>query len=227
MRWRTGLGVLAGAALVAAAVLYVGADRPAPIDFVDALTGPETTLDIPFDRFHLSPEGLVRSMSLSASGDDRPLVRTLSSGYLTRDFVFEVEIAIPADASDLAFVGFGSVASAPPYNEPCDAWVFRVHHLPETHKVQFGGCQLVPSKGGASHVVLETLGEFPASGTLTVQLERAGEQLTARLPGDPGTARTFRMSEFPAVLTHGVGYLFFGNSSVGTSFRNVKVRTRT
>lgn len=227
MHWRTGLGVLTGAALVAAAVVYVGADRPEPIDFVDALTGPATTLDIPFDRFRLSPEGLVRSTSLTASGDDRPLVHTRSSGYLTRDFVFEVEIAIPADASDLAFVGFGSVTSAPPYNEPCDAWVFRVHHLPETHKVQFGGCQLVERQGRGSHVVLETLGEFPASGTLTVQLERTGDQLTARLPAALGTARTFRMSEFPAVLTHGVGYLFFGNSSVGTSFRNVKVRPRT
>lgn len=157
-------------------------DEAPAVDFVDRLTGPTSErFDIPFDKYTLTPEGLLRVHSASGRGNgvDRPVVRTRSEHYLTRDFVFEADITFPADVEDIAFIGFGAGASAQPYNEPTGVFGFRIHHLPGNRIVNFGVAATPQGSLPASHLFLEEVGTSPASGgILTVRIERARD-LTA------------------------------------------------
>lgn len=104
-----------------------------PADFEDPLIGPVSEgFDIPFDSYSLTPAGLLRKTSPSGieNGIERPIIRT-KKPYLTRDFVFEVDLTIPSDHGDIAYVGFGEGApNLNMDNEPSYAVLFRVHNLP-------------------------------------------------------------------------------------------------
>lgn len=214
--------------IVVAGSVAVYTLRPADaaaVDFTDGLTGPTSEyFDIPFDKYTLTPEGLLRVHSASgrSNGTDRPMVRTRSDQYLARDFVFEVDITIPKDSVDLVFVGLGDGETAPPYNEPSGSFGFRIHHLPDNHEVRLSAS----GAAGTTHVVQETIGMFPEDGTLTVRLERFGDLLIASLPRQDGSERTVRISAHPSVLTRGHGFLYLSNTAEGTLFSNVRVRAR-
>ena len=81
---------LVTAVVVASVLGTFTAAGPAAIDFVDDLTGPDSpAFRIPFDQCALSPSGLVRTSAASGTwnGVDRPVIRTASGKYLSRDFV--------------------------------------------------------------------------------------------------------------------------------------------
>lgn len=216
-----------------AAGLAVYAVRPVAVpavDFVDSLTGPTSAnFDIPFAKYMLTPEGLRRTQSDSGrrNGVDRPVVRTRSDRYLARDFVFEVDISIPDDVEDLVFVGVGDGASEPPHNEPNGAFGLRIHHLRGNREVRLAALPLPSPRAPPTRVHEVTIGEVPAGGRLTVRLERAGDRVTAFLPGQDDSEQTLRISDYPAVLRSGRGYLYLANTAEGTVFSNVRVRPRT
>lgn len=219
--------------LVAAGSALAYSLRPAPappVDFVDDLTGPTSAqLDIPFAKFALTPEGLLRAQSDSGRGNgtDRPTVRTRSAGYLSRDFVFEVDVTIPPDVQDILFVGLGDGDSTSPFNEPGGAFGFRVHHLPDNREVRLAAVTLPPPGTSVTYPYEEVLGTVPADGTLSLRLERDGDRIIGSLPGQAGSERTIRISEHPSILEGGRGFLYLSNTAEGTVFNNVRVRPRT
>lgn len=231
------IAAAAGALVALAAVgLYAMRNRPAPaVDFADALTGPASPqLTIPFDSFALTPNGLLRARSVTARGfgNDRLFVKTVSGRYLSRDFVFEVDLTIPADTQDLAFVGFGRGDANPSFNsEPGGAFLFRIHNLPGQNKVDVAA-SLPPAAarqtgaGPQVHARLEELGHYIAGTRTTFRIERAGNNVTLSMSGASVTSRTFELSQFPGLFDEDEAYLFFGNSAEGTIFSNVRVRPR-
>jgi hypothetical protein len=226
-----------GLALLALAGLAVSCARPGaapPIDFTDSLTGPASPdLVIPFEAFTLTPEGLLRSHAVTASGfgNDRPVVRTRSGAYLSREFVFEIDVTIPNGAEDIAFVGFGLGEPNPAYNrEPAGAFMFRIHNLTDVDTVHVAAA-LPPSSqpaetGPAVHGRLQAIGTYPSGVKTTFRIEHGDNRVTLSIPGQAGATHTFEVSAFPGLFGRDSGYLFFGNSAEGTIFSNVRVRPR-
>lgn len=233
---RTSLAAI-GIALLAGIGAY--ATRPAPVppvDFSDSLRGPASPdLSIPFEAYALTPEGLLRTTSSSTPEQlkDRPMVRTRSGAYLSRDFVFEVDVTIPAGRQDLAFVGFGHGEANPALsNEPGAAFLLRLHSLPGNNVVHAAAARPpVAFSGGTvapADVLLhvEAIGHYVAGTTTTCRIERAGNVVTLSLPGTPGAQSAFDVRHYPALFDEGSSFLFFGNSAEGTVFSNVRVRPR-
>lgn len=226
------------ACLLAAGAFALYAMRPdaalPPIDFTDDLKGPASPhLTIPFEAYSLTPEGLRRSKAATGRtfGNDRVMVRTKSSEYLTRDFVLEVDLTIPRDTEDLAYVGFGLGDPNPAYNaEPAGAFQFRIHSLPGMNRVDASASlpssNLPAGAGPKIHASLVPIGSYIAGTTTTFRIERAGNRVTLSMLGNETASHTFDMSLLPALFGEGEGYLFFGNSAEGTIFSNVRVRPR-
>ena len=220
--------------IAAVAVSFFGtstAAGPAAIDFVDELTGPESpALVIPFDKYALTPAGLLRTSAASGTenGIDRPVVKTLSGRYLSRDFVFEVDVTIPASHGDIAWVGFG--AGRPNRvvdNEPTSAFTFRIHNLPD---VAFHGIDIavsVPSGGkefrGAFRS-LDRVAAYTPGRPMRFRIEHRSGVVTMTIP-DLNVSRAFRVAEFADLFDASNAYLFLNNSSEGTAFRNASLRT--
>lgn len=222
--------IVLGIVVAGVAAMYAlrPADAPA-VDFADTLRGPTSPhFNIPFDKFTLTPEGLLRAHSVSgrANGNDRPVVRTRSDQYLSRDFVFEVDVTIPADAEDIVFVGFGEGVSTAPYSEPGGAFGFRIHALPTTREVRLAAITSPPRGASVTYPFEEVVGTVPSEGTLTLRIERSGDHVIGSLPGQDGSERTVRISGYPSVLRNGRGFLYLSNTAEGTVFSNVKVRPR-
>ncbi|MBA3949662.1 MAG: hypothetical protein H0X44_06930 [Acidobacteria bacterium] len=232
---------LAVAALVLIALAGIGvyAMRPAPVpatDFADALRGPASpSLSIPFGAYALTPEGLLRTTSTSGreSGIDRPMVKTLSGSYLSRDFAFEVDVMIPAEIQDLAFVGFGQGDPNPGLsNEPGAAFIFRIHRLSNTDAVHAAAAR--PPGGRLNTTVspaevllrLEAIGKYVPGTKTTFRIERAGHVVALSMPGVPEARSAFDLRDYPKLFDEEAGFLFFGNSAEGTVFSNVRVRPR-
>jgi hypothetical protein len=204
------------------------------VDFVDDLKGPTSSnLRIPFDVYTLTPEGLLRSKAATGRsfGDHRVVVKTVSGGYLSRDFVFEIDVTIPPDSHDLAYVGFGLGNPNPAYNsEPAGAFQFRIHNLPD-HDIVNAAASLPASDSPAEagpkvHAALTVLGHYRAGVKTTFRIERAGSRVTLSMPATAGASHTFDMSLLPVLFGDNEGYLFFGNSVEGTIFSNVRVKPR-
>ncbi len=203
----------------------------AAIDFVDALTGPDSpAFRIPFDKYALSPTGLLRTSAGSGiqNGIDRPVVRTVSGKYLSRDFVFEVDVTIPASHGDIAYVGFGAGRTNPVLdNEPTSAFLFRIHNLPD---VAFHGIDVtvgVPSGGSGFRNAFRSFdraGEYTPGRPMRFRIEHRGGVVTMTIPG-VNVSRAFRFAQFADLFDSSNAYLFLSNSSEGTTFQHASLRT--
>ncbi len=217
-----------------AAVSFFGtpiAAGPPAVDFVDTLTGPDSpALSIPFDKFALTPAGLVRTNSGSgtANGIDRPIVKTVSGRYLSRDFVFEVDVTIPPSHGDIAYVGFGAARPNRVHdNEPTSAFLFRIHNLPDMPFYAIDIAVGVPS-GGAGfrgyYRSLDRLGPYTPGRPMRFRIERRGANLTMSIPDLAGQSREFSLPQFVDLFDSSNAYLFLSNSSEGTAFNNLSVK---
>ena len=240
------LGVAAlGIVLLAGIAVYSLRQVLAPaVDFSDALRGPASpNLSIPFEAYALTPDGLLRTTSSSGreNGSDRPMVRTVSGAYLSRDFVFEVDVTIPGDTQDLAFIGFGRGEPNPGLdNEPGAAFLFRIHNLPDRHVVDAPDLHVVHAAAARppdrllrttvapADVLLhiEAIGEYIPDTKTTFRIERAANIVTLSLPGTPGAQSAFDLRDYPKLFDERSSFLFFGNTAEGTIFSNVSVRPR-
>lgn len=235
MKWlRWGLAALAVIALGGLALFWGRPASPPPVDFSDDLKGPTSEhLVIPFEAFALTPDGLLRAHAVTANtfGNDRAVVKTRSGAYLSREFIFEVDVTIPAGTEDLAYVGFGRGNANPAYNnEPAGAFLFRIHRMTGIDTVHASASR--PSSTGKAEAGpqvfarLETLGHYVPGLTTTFRIEHADNRVTLSIPAQDGASQTFDLSAFPDLFDRDAGYLFFGNSSEGTVFSNVRVRPR-
>lgn len=219
-------------AIVIAGMAIACTRGPEPVDFTDPLTGPVSpALSIPFDHYRLTPVGLIRQQSESGSenGVERPIIKTLSGDYLSRDFVFEIDVTVPADHGDIVFVGFGSARSLPDGdNEPTDAFVFRIHNLPS---MPFYGIDLTladPDGGNGyrnRYRVFERIGEYTPGKPMRFQIAHKGGTVSMGIPAMPGASKTFTRDQFEGLFDPSTAYLFFANSSEGTTFNNASLRT--
>ena len=234
MQLRLGLAVLG---IVVAAAIYSARPAPAPaVDFSDALRGPASPhLSIPFGAYALTPDGLLRTTSSSTPENliDRPMVKTVSGAYLSRDFIFDVDVTIPADTQDLAFVGFGQGDPNPGLsNEPGAALLFRIHRMPGIDVVHVAAAR--PPGGGDGATVapadvllhIEAIGKYVPDTKTTFRIERAGTIVTLSMPATPGAQSAFDLRHYPKLFDERSSFLFFGNSAEGTIFSDVRVRPR-
>lgn len=220
-----------GAVLLALVAIGIYSARPEPappVDFSDDLTGPASPhLTIPFDAYALTPKGLLRTDSVT--DPDRPMVKTVSGAYLSRDFIFEIDVTIPRTTHDIAFVGVGLGEPNPAYHmEPAGAFMFRIHNIRGVDTV-YAAAALPPSPPSATgplHARQEMIGTYVPDETTTFRIQRADNRVTLSMPATEGASHTFELESFPAVVDRNRAYLFFGNSAVGTIFSNVRVRPR-
>lgn len=204
---------------------------PAPIDFADPLTGPVSpALAIPFEKYALTATGLLRTHSESGTenGIERPVVRTVSGAYGSRDFVFEVDVTIPSDHGDIAYVGFGSGRNNVVLdNEPSHAYMFRIHNLP---KMPFYGIDVaVGDPNGTIGLQnafrsLSRIGEYTPGQTMRFQISHRAGTVTLAIPSHPNARETFDMAEYRDLFDSDHGFLFLSNSSKGTTFSNASMR---
>jgi hypothetical protein len=204
-----------------------GAD---PIDFSDPLTGPVSpAFSIPFDSYSLAPAGLLRAHSPSGTenGIERPIAKTVSGNYLSRDFVFEIDVTIPADHGDIAYVGFGlGDRNTVIDNEPTHGFLFRIHNLP---RIPFFGIDLTAAEpnGGSGYRggyrEFHRLGEYTPGKPMRFRIEHQSRTVTLAVPA-LGISRAFPTEQFAGLFDPSAAHLFFGNSSQGTTFTNASLR---
>jgi hypothetical protein len=200
-------------------------------DFADPLTGPVSpALVIPFDKYALTPNGLIRTNSESGTenGIERPVVRTTSGGYLSRDFVFEVDVTIPESHGDIAYVGFGAgETNGSLDNEPSRAFLFRIHNLP---RMPFYGIDLTVAdpNGGVgfrgAYREFQRIGEYTPGKTMRFRIAYQDGKVTLSVPALPGAHATFEFAKFRDLFDEASAYLFLANSSEGTTFQNASLR---
>jgi hypothetical protein len=204
------------------------ASAPPAVDFSDALTGPVSpSFVIPFHSYALTPEGLLRTFSESGTenGVERPIVRTVSGGYLARDFVFEVDVTIPAAHGDIAFVGFGSaegnVASS---NEPSQAFLFRIHNLPRMRYFSVDAAVGDPDPASGRYRELHRLADYTPGTPMRFRIMQQAGAVTLAVPAIAGARVTFPIDKARGLFDNDNAHLLFGNSSRGTTFRNASLR---
>lgn len=204
-----------------------GGGTPAATDFDADLAGPfAPALTIPFSSYGFTPEGLLRTTSVSRNrnGIDRPVVRTVAGGYLDRDFVFEVSVTVPEAAEDIVFVGVGRGIPDPQFsNEPAASLYFRIHSglgANEIHAVVTTAPPEAPASGRFAYQ--EVLGHYTPGRPITVRIERAGDTATVSVPDQAGASRSISLSQHRSRIG-AEGLLFFGNSAEGTLFTRAVV----
>jgi hypothetical protein len=217
--------------LVVVCLLAGCSNRHGPTAFQDALTGPVSPeLVIPFDKYSLTPAGLLRAHSESGieNGIERPIVKTASGDYLSKDFVFEIDVTIPADHGDIVYIGFGAARSSPLLdNEPTDAFLFRIHNLP---RLSFYGIDMTVADpdGGVgyrgAYREFHRHEKYAAGQTMRFQITHQGGSVTLSVPQLPDVHVTFPVEKYRDLFDRGDAYLFVSNSSQGTTFRNASLR---
>ena len=204
--------------------------RPEPVDFTDALTGPVSpAFSIPFNSYALTRTGLkrIKSASGTENGIDRPVIRTVSPRYGSRDFVFAVGVTIPENHGDIAYVGFGAgETNAALDNEPTRALLFRIHNLPS---IPFFQVDIVigDPKGGRDYQGqyrrFERFEKYTPGKPMRFEIVRRGDTVTLAAPAIPSARVEFAANEFRNLFTDDEAYVFLANSSEGTTFTNASL----
>jgi len=219
-------------AIVVALLAAACATGPSPVDFVDPLTGPVSpALVIPFEKYALTARGLLRTHAESGTenGIERPVIRTVSGRYLSRDFVFEVDVTIPADHGDIAYVGFGAAhANLTLDNEPSNAFLFRIHNLP---RMPFYGIDIAAGDPEGGVGLRGAFRQFSQVATYTpgkamrFRITHQQGKVTLAVPALPDARITFDLAQFRGLFDTANAHLFISNSSEGTTFNNASLAT--
>ena len=191
---------------------------PAQMFFTDALTG-NTSPNlgaIPAGKYGYTPSGLLRTQSSSTT--DRPMVTTGLGTYLTASN-FTAEVTVTLANVDLLYFGLGRGDSDPTYyNEPANAFYFRVHSGWQGNY----SIQADARNSGSSVFVVNQIGSYTLGSTITLRIVRAGDTVTMSVVG--GGSVSYNISAFPSLgLTNSNTRVFFGNSTVGSVFSDLAI----
>lgn len=222
-----------GLALVLVVCLTSCTKEPDPNNFVDTLTGPVSSFQIPFASYALTPSGLMRTDSASGTenGIERPIARTASGRYLSRDFVFEVDVTIPVHTNDIAFVGLGAGRGNQAFNnEPTSAALFRIHNLPKVpHHGVIVGLALPKTQRGLPATEYfskaDTVATYTPGQPMRVRIEHRGGAITLSVPSVANSARVFDRASYADLFDAEHSYLFVADGANGTTFSNAQVWT--
>ena len=215
-RWVWGAGAVLTIGIAVAAWRVARADAPY---FFDSLTGPESPrLSIPAGKYGYTSQGLRRNQSVGRL--DRPIVRTVSGGYLDVPR-FRAEVSVNVAAGDTAFVGFGQAFSDPGhFNEPAHCFLFRVQNLADT-RVDIAATQA----GRETHFLdVRKVAVYLPGTTVRCRIVRDGDYVTLSIPS-LNVSRTYSISQYNAQLglTGENACLFFANTAVHTVFSDFRV----
>ncbi len=128
-----------------------------------------------YENFTLA-DGVIRSNGLIANHDDRRYIRTTTSDYNTRDFIYELTFTTTlVDQVSINYMGIGrgNKRTDQPnfgYNEPWESLTFRVH----TPNVQDGYISIADSP--VNDLVI--LGDIPNGGTHRARIKKVGKEIT-------------------------------------------------
>ena len=188
-------------------------------------------LAIPFEKYALTSDGLTRTNAESGTenGIERPVIRTMSGRYLSRNFVFEVDVTIPEDHGDIAYVGFGAGSTNPGLdNEPSDAFLLRIHNIPNMPFYGIDATASDPDGGvgfrGAFRRI-ERIGNYTPGQAMRFRISHQDGKVTLAVPALPAVRTTFDLAQFRDLFDSADAYLFLSNSSEGTRFTNASLST--
>ena len=196
--------------------------------FTDQLTGPDSPqLPVINAGYTYTTSGLYRAQSTmgwdgwATGNEDRPMIKTAYSSYLSSDFRAEVTIARTNanQIKDLIYFGFGTGEPNPSYfEEPTNSFYFRIHY-----SSGYKGIQGVYYEGntspGFNSTNLANLGNYNPAGT-TLRIEKVGTSITLSIVG--GGSVTYQTTSVGSINANN-GYVFFGNGAQGTTFSSLSV----
>ncbi|MDD9891335.1 MAG: thrombospondin type 3 repeat-containing protein [Gammaproteobacteria bacterium] len=157
------------------------------------------------------------------SNIDRPMNFTNYAEFNSVDF--EAYITVESAVADLIWFGFGEGSPAA-YNEPSNAVVFRIHSNNfQGYANQIDMTGVVP--GPLTYWVDPVWGNengnlWDADDEMTFGIKLEGTVITLMIV-DTGATATFDLGDYPLNASNSM--LFFGNTHVGTYFRDFSVET--
>lgn len=177
-------------------------------------------------------QGGVISQPGSGGDSNRRYVRTTTSDWLTRDFVFEVSLNFPAAAGNILFPGVGSAVPDGSFsNEPQESFYLR-HHPPA---IQRGHTEVVAHSTGSFVFTAQALiGHQPNTGTRRIRITKVGQRITFALDSEWAPGQAFAEDMFAALddvsasapfLTALNSHLFFGGAQGSASYDDVIAAT--
>ena len=203
------------------------ATPPAQLFFTDALNGPNSSnlAAFPAGKYSYTTNGVRRSQSSSDS--DRPVIATSLKTYLASTTGnFGADISVNIANNDIAYFGLGQGDADPYYNsEPSHAYYFRAHNNFVNGGGGYYGIQAAVKTTNPSPNWLanQDIASYSPGTTITLRITRIGDKITMSVVG--GSSVTYSLSAYQAALglTNANTAIFFGNTSVGTTFSNLKV----
>lgn len=190
---------------------------PATMFFTDALTGNSSPnlATIPAGKYGYTPSGLQRTQSDGTT--DRPMVSTALSSYLTASH-FTAEVTATLVNNDLLYFGLGQGDMDPAYfNEPNHGFYFRVHSGWE------GNYSIQADVRGPGVFRVNQVGTYALGSTITLRIVRAGDDVTMSVVGGPSVTYSIALDNSSLELDNSNTRVFFGNSSVGSVFSDLKI----
>jgi hypothetical protein len=221
------------------AVLVSGLAMPAQVRaqstfFSDTLTGPASPdLNVPFDKYSYTASGLQRtswtgSPPLERPDLDRPMVKTLSGGYLNEP-QFTADLRVSVQPDDVAFFGLGRGDPDPGYfNEPSNGFVLRIHNccggLTDVHAA---AVTTSANNFGNHYLDLHSIGNYTPP-AVVFRIARNGDAVTLSIPAT-GQSWTYSLSQYAAAMRLNASntHLFFGNTTHPTTFSDLSVTSPT
>ena len=199
---------------------------PAQMFFTDALTGPSSPnlATIPAGKYGYTASGLQRSQSNNDS--DRPVVSTALQTYLaSATGNFGADITVTIANNDIAYFGLGQGDAdvAGYHGEPAHAFYFRAHNNFVNGGPGYYGIQAMVRATTGQYLALTSPGTYSPGSAVTLRITRIGDNITMSVVG--GGSSTYSLSAYQAALglTNSNTKVFFGNTSVGTTFSNLKI----
>ena len=186
--------------------------------FTDSLAGPTSPClaALPTGKYAYTASGVQRIQGNAET--DRPMVTTESAAYLTAtDFTADVTVTLVNN--DLLYFGLGRNDTDPSYfNEPANGFYFRVHSGWQGNY----SIQADVMNAGSSTFVVNQVGTYSLGSTITLRIVRAGDNVTMSVVG--GGSVTYSLSAYPSLgLTNSNTRVFFGNTTVGSVFSDLKI----
>lgn len=187
--------------------------------FTDSLAGPSSPNlgTIPAGKYGYTSSGLQRTQS--DNNTDRPMVATRLSSYLSETNV-TAEVTVKLANNDLLYFGLGQGDMDAGYsNEPSHAFYFRVHS-------GFGGTSAIHAAVRSSptaYQAVNQIGTYSLGSTITLRIVRAGDNVTMSIVGGGSISYSLSAYNSGLGLTNSNTRVFFGNTTVGSVFSNLKI----
>ena len=159
----------------------------------------------------------------SDSSVDRPMNRTTASNFNEIDFVAEMEISTTTPGFDIIFFGLGgAISDGAPHYEPTNSIGFRIHTDNNGNPSAVHATGRSPLAPWPYWINLTGIAaNWDITGTV-FRIEKIGDDVTLSIPS-MGVSHTLQISALFGVLDSSSSFIYFGNGSEGSTFKNFTV----